>query len=186
MKDSQKEDYSDLISDCLQGSRRAQKRLFERFYSPMYRICMRYAGSTDEADDMISEGFLKVFSNLAMYENTGSFEAWMKQVVIHTALDYRRKYDPKMEMTELSEVPDLEMGYDVNPALSKISSEEIVSLIQRLPPTTRTVFNLFVFEGFSHAEIADQLQMAESTSAWHVNQARGRLKMEIDILNNER
>ncbi|MCQ2283668.1 MAG: sigma-70 family RNA polymerase sigma factor [Bacteroidales bacterium] len=176
-----------LISDCQQGSRRAQHKLFKHFYSRMYQVCMRYASNTDEADDMLNEGFLKVFSNLDKYENTGSFESWMKRVIVNAALDFRRKYAPNVVMTDLSEVVETtEVGYDVNPALAKMSSEELIGLIQKLPPTTRMVFNLFVFENYSHAEIAQQLSITEGTSAWHVNAARTRLKNEIVLLNNER
>lgn len=174
------------IAGCRQGIHRFQQKLFQHYYSPMLRLCMRYADSTDEAEDMLNEGFLKVFSNLDKYEDTGSFESWMKRVMVNAALDYRRKYDAQISFTDISEVEDsLEMGFDLNRAVDKISSEELISLIQQLPPTTRTVFNLFVFEGFSHAEIAEQLGMSVGTSSWHVNAARTRLKNEICKRNNE-
>lgn len=174
------------IADCKKGNHRAQHKLFKHFYADMYQVCMRYASSTDEADDMLNEGFLKVFSNLDKYENTGSFESWMKRVMVNAALDYRRKYDNHAEMTDLDAVAETTaIGYDVNQALSKMTSEDLVSLIQQLPPMTRTVFNMFVFENYSHAEIAQQLNMSEGTSAWHVNAARTRLKNEIYKLNNE-
>lgn len=174
------------LEGCRKGDRRAQQQLFKHFYSPMFRVCMRYAGSTDEAEDMLNEGFLKVFSNLDKYENTGSFESWMKRVMVNAALDHRRKYDSKVATTDLAEVADtVEVGYDVNAAIGRLSSEAIIALIQQLPPTTRTVFNLFVFDGCSHAEIAQRLGMSEGTSAWHVNAARTRLKNEIAKMNNE-
>lgn len=174
------------LEGCREGNRRAQQKLFKHFYSPMFRLCMRYADSTDEAEDMLSEGFLKVFSNLDKYENTGSFESWMKRVMLNAALDYRRKFSPKAELTDISEVAETDrIGYDVNAAIGSLSSEAIISLIQQLPPMTRTVFNLFVFDGFSHSEIAQQLNISEGTSAWHVNAARTRLKNEIFKMNNE-
>ena len=174
------------LEGCRNGNPRAQQKLFKHFYSPMFRICMRYADSTDEAEDMLSEGFLKVFSNLHKYENTGSFESWMKRVMVNAALDYRRKYSPKAEMTDLETVAESDaIGFDVNSAVAHMTSESILLLIQQLPPMTRTVFNLFVFDGFSHAEIAGQLNISEGTSAWHVNAARTRLKNEIVKMNNE-
>ena len=149
-------------------------------------ICMRYAGSTDEAADMLNEGFLKVFSNLDKYENTGSFEAWLKRVVCNAALDYRRKYDRTVTFIELEDIPDNRLADNsMNDAVSRMSSQEMVELIQLLPPVTRTVFNLFVFEGYSHSEIASQLNMTENTSAWHVNQARTKLKAAIMKCDNE-
>lgn len=174
------------LEGCRNGSPRAQQKLFKHFYSSMFRLCMRYADSTDEAEDMLSEGFLKVFSNLDKYENTGSFESWMKRVMINAALDHRRKYAPKAEMTDLADVAESEqIGYDVNAAVGALSSEAIISLIQQLPPMTRTVFNLFVFDGYSHAKIAQQMGISEGTSAWHVNAARTRLKNEIVKMYNE-
>lgn len=168
------------VRACRAGNARAQRKLFKRFYSTVMGVCMRYAGSTDEAADMLNEGFLKVFSNLDKYEDTGSFEAWMKRVVCNAALDYRRKYDKGVDLVDLDEVSDNHLAdYQVNDAVAKISSQEIVGLIQQLPSVTRTVFNMFVFEGFSHSEIAQQLNITENTSAWHVNNARTRLKNAI-------
>ena len=174
------------VQDCLSGSTRAQHKLFKHFYCTVMSVCMRYAGSTDEAADMLNEGFLKVFSNLHKYENSGSFEAWMKRVVCNAALDYRRRYDKNVELVDIDEVQDTNLSdYTMNDAISKISSNEIVGLIQQLPPVTRVVFNMFVFEGFSHREIAQQLNMSENTSAWHVNQARSRLKEALIKYDNE-
>ncbi len=168
------------VHACRAGNARAQRKLFKHFYSTVMGICMRYAGSTDEAADMLNEGFLKVFSNLDKYEDTGSFEAWMKRVVCNAALDYRRMYDKRVDMVDLDEVSDNHLtDYHVNDAVAKMFSQEIVGLIQQLPAVTRTVFNMFVFEGFSHSEIAQQLNITENTSAWHVNNARTRLKNAI-------
>ena len=174
------------VQDCRKGSVRAQHKLFKYFYGSVMAMCMRYAGSTDEAADMLNEGFLKVFSNLHKYENSGSFEAWLKRVVCNAALDYRRKYDKIVELVDIDGLQDSHFSdFAINEAISKISSDEIVLLIQQLPPVTRVVFNMFVFDGFSHREIAQQLNMSENTSAWHVNQARSRLKEAIKQYNNE-
>ena len=174
------------VHDCRKGNTRAQHKLFKYFYGSVMNVCMRYAGSTDEAADMLNEGFLKVFSNLDKYENSGSFEAWLKRVVCNAALDYRRRYDKKVELVDIDEVQDSHLSdFNVNDAISNISSNEIVGLIQQLPPVTRTVFNMFLFEGFSHREIAQQLNITESTSAWHVNNARYRLKEALKLYDNE-
>ena len=179
-------EVQDWIRACREGNARAQHKLFKHFYSVVMHICMRYAGSSDEAADMLNEGFLKVFSNLDKYENTGSFEAWLKRVVSNAALDYRRKYVKEVDLVELDGLPDMQLAdYSVNDAVSKMSSQELVELIQLLPPVTRTVFNLFVFEGFSHKEIAQQMGITENTSAWHVNSARAKLKEAIKKMNDE-
>ena len=143
-------------------------------------------GFGNGAADMLNEGFLKVFSNLDKYENSGSFEAWLKRVVCNAALDYRRRYDKNVEFVDIDEIQEVHLSdYNVNDAISKISSNEIVRLIQQLPPVTRMVFNMFLFEGFSHREIAQQLNITENTSAWHVNNARNRLKEELKQFDNE-
>jgi len=135
---------------------------------------------------MLNEGFLKVFSNLDKYENTGSFEAWLKRVICNAALDYRRKYDKQVCLVDLDEVTDVQLAdCSFNEAVSRMSSQELVGLIQLLPPMSRTVFNMFVFEGFSHKEIADQLGISENTSAWHVNSARAKLKEAIKEIYDE-
>ena len=170
-------EVQEWVSACREGNARAQRKLFKHFYSMAMQICMRYAGSTDEAADMLNEGFLKVFSNLDKYESTGSFEAWLKRVVSNAALDYRRRYVQQVELVELDGLPDMQLAdYSVNDAVANISSQELIGLIQTLPPVTRTVFNMFVFEGFSHREIAGEMGITENTSAWHVNSARSKLK----------
>ena len=182
MSERKNDELARWVEGCKEGSRRAQHKLFKHFYSPMLRLCIRYADSTDEAEDMLSEGFMKVFSNIGKYETTGSFESWMKRVMVNAALDHRRKYGAKVGFTDIDEVAEsTAMGYDVNSALARMEA-----MIQQLPPATRTVFNLFVFDGFSHAEIAQQLDITENTSAWHVNAARTRLKNEIYKRNNDR
>lgn len=165
------------VCACRKGNAWAQRKLFKHFYSTAMQICMRYAGSSDEAADMLNEGFLKVFSNLDKYESTGSFEAWLKRVVSNAALDYRRRYVQQVELVELDGLQEVQIAdYSMNDAVSNISSRELIGLIQTLPPVTRTVFNMFVFEGYSHREIAEEMGITENTSAWHVNSARSKLK----------
>ncbi len=174
------------VDDAREGSPRAQHKLFKHYYGLMYSVCMRYADSTDEADDMLNEGFLKVFSNLDKYENTGSFEAWMRRVVVNAALDYRRKYGMKFETSELEQISNTTfVSTGANDAIARMSADELVALVQQLPPNMRTVFNMYVMEGYSHAEIAQSLGITESTSAWHLNHARNRLKKEISKMYNE-
>jgi len=180
-------EVQEWIRACREGNSRAQRKLFKHFYSLVMRICMRYAGSTDEAADMLNEGFLKVFSNLDKYENTGSFEAWLKRVVCNAALDYRRRFVKKVDFVNIDEMPDTKQIADeaVNDAVARISSQELVELIQQLPPVTRMVFNMFVFEGYSHRDIALALNITENTSAWHVNSARSKLKEAISKMNDD-
>lgn len=179
-------EVQEWVRACREGNARAQRKLFKHFYGLVMRICMRYAGSTDEASDMLNEGFLKVFSNLDKYENTGSFEAWLKRVVCNAALDYRRRFVKQVDFVNIDDLPDMQVADDaVNDAVARMSSQELVGMIQKLPPVTRTVFNMFVFEGFSHRDIALELNITENTSAWHVNSARTKLKDAISKMYDE-
>lgn len=173
-------DYSQLIADCIAEKRQAQHLLFKTFYSKMFHVCYRYASCYEEAQDMLNEGFIKIFKNLDKFKNSGSFEAWMKRVMANAALDFQRKHKSTIETVEYDAVDNGSMvQFDENTALSKISSDELMSLIQKLPFMSKSVFNLYVFEDYSHAEIAEILQIKEGTSHWHLNFARTKLKQLI-------
>lgn len=176
---SKQQDYSQLIADCIDGKRAAQHRLFKLFYSKLFHLCYRYAQNKDEAQDMLNEGFIKIFENLHKYKPEGSFEAWLKRVMVNAALDYQRRYCNHAEVS-MEDLQELSWeGVDQNAAISKLSSDELMMMIQQLPPTSKAVFNLYVFEGYSHTEIAEMLDMKEGTSHWHLNFARTKLKMMI-------
>jgi RNA polymerase sigma-70 factor, ECF subfamily len=179
-KQKQEKDFSQLIADCISEKRDAQHKLFKTFYSKMFHVCYRYASSYEEAQDMLNEGYLKIFSNLTKYKNEGSFEAWMKRVMANAALDYQRKHKSNIDTVDYDSVEATSMlHFDENNAISKISSDELMMLIQTLPFMSRSVFNLYVFEDYSHAEIAEILQIKEGTSHWHLNFARTKLKQLI-------
>ena len=168
-----------IVKECLQGNTKSQRKLFKTFYSCAMTVCMRYANSSEEAEDMLNEGFVKVFSNLDKYKEMNTFEAWLKRVVASAALDYRRKFIKDVDFVNFDDVSYDIPDQNVSTALSQISAKEMMNFVQSLPETSKIVFNMFVFEGFSHAEIAKTLQITESTSAWHVNNARNRLKKMI-------
>jgi RNA polymerase sigma-70 factor (ECF subfamily) len=173
-------DYTQLIADCQNGSSRAQQLLFKTFYGMIFKVCMRYAKSYEEAQDMLSESFLKIFTHLDQYKTTGSFESWITTLSTHAAIDYLRKYSPKWEAVNMDDVNEAnELTSVENGALARLSSQDLMQLIQQLPQQSRTVFNLFVFEGYSHAEIAKILNIKEGTSFWHLNFARKELKKKI-------
>lgn len=174
-----------LVENCREGNASAQRKMFKTFYNCAMGVCMRYADDKDEASDMLSEGFIKVFSNLDKYDGKGAFEAWLKRVVANAALDFRKKFHKNVDIVDIEETPEeFHNDYSLADAVSRISSKEIVAMIQQLPATTRTVFNMFAFEGYSHSEIATALNITENTSAWHVNNARNRLKKAITTNQN--
>ena len=184
-KHSTEDQLRTMIAECKAGKRKAQHQFFKLFYGTAMAICMRYAKDREEAEDMLNEGFLKVFTQIGKYEESGSFDAWFKKVIINTAIDYQRKYKTLTPTTSFDELPEISINSTTeNEALSKISTDELLALIQQLPPTSRSVFNLYVFEEYPHAEIAKMLDMKEGTSHWHLNFARNKLKQLITERNH--
>ena len=170
-----------LIEGCKKGQRRAMHRLFKTYYGLLFTVCMRYAHCYEDAQDMVNEGFMKIFAGLENYQPTGSFEAWMKTIMVNAALDYLRNYRANGETVNYDDMPDdVLLNHDENEALAKMSTDELMQLIQHLPLMSRTVFNLYVFEDKPHAEIAKILNIKEGTSHWHLNFARTKLKEAIE------
>ncbi|MFZ4632863.1 MAG: RNA polymerase sigma factor [Saprospiraceae bacterium] len=168
-------DYSEdfLVDSLMKQDRRAQQYLYEQHYGRMMGICLRYAGTKDEALDLLHEGFIKIFQHIGRYKPGTSLGSWMRTIMVNTCIDYyrralrRRTDDIDDAYTLSSDDPD---------ALSHLTEQEILEAVQMLSPAYRAVFNLFVVEGYSHKEIADALQITESTSRSNLVKARIKLK----------
>jgi len=171
----------DIIAGCRKNNRAVQEHLYKVYYCVFLKVCARYAKSMQDAEQLLNDGFLKVFTQIDKFSNTGSFEGWMKKVMVNTCLDYLRSNYLKEEMTmHVNAMPIEESNLSVsNEGLESIEFRELLTIIQGLPSMTRTVFNLFVFEGFNHKEISEQLDISEGTSHWHVHQARNMLQKKI-------
>lgn len=159
----------DIISGCIKGERQWQKRLYESYASKMLGVCMRYAKDRSEAEDMLQEGFIKVFQNIEKFKSEGSFEGWIRRIMVFTAINvfkYRnRKFKEDLDQS----------NYDApyqNDIIDKISAKEIIMLMQHMPEGYRLVFNLYANEGYTHKEIADILNIAEGTSKSQYARAR--------------
>lgn len=168
----------DFIQACARHEEWAQKLLYEEFYGSMLALCLRYANNREDAVDILHEGFIKVFKNIHRYCPDTSLPSWIKRVMVNTAIDYyrksiRRRTDDIEEAFELSSVEA--------DAVSRCSEQQILEAIQQLSPAYRTIFNLYVIEGFSHKEIADMLHITESTCRSNLVKARTKLK---DILSS--
>jgi len=169
-----------IVEGCLQEERWAQKALYDKYYGKMMGVCMRYSNNYEDSRDIHNEGFIKVFRYLARYKIGTSLECWIRRIMINTAIDFYRK--AVRHRTE-----DIETVYH-NPTkdadvLSHISAQEIMKVIQKLPPSYRAVFNLYAIEGYSHKEIAKQLGISESTSRSNLVKARIKLKELLKALN---
>lgn len=169
----------EIIEGCLRQKRECQQELFRRYAGKMLAVCMRYARHHMEAEDVLQDAFIKVFDHLHQFQNKGSFEGWIRRVVVNTAL---KTFDRK---SFTHEQYGLEVREDYSAAEPKVfaqlNEEELLGLIARLPEGYRIVFNLYAIEGYSHAEIADMLGVQESTSRSQLVKARKMLQaMVID------
>jgi RNA polymerase sigma factor (sigma-70 family) len=165
-----------LVQACVRQERWAQQRLYEEYYGKMMSICLRYANYEDEAQDMLHEGFIKVFRYISSYKTGTSLSAWIRTVIVNTCIDHYRK-NQRRRAEDIDQVVGL---YKDEPnALDHISAEEILRMVQDLSPAYRMVFNLHVVEGYSHKEIASLLDITESTSRSNLVKARHKLQEAI-------
>ncbi len=168
-----------LVEACINGERRSQQKFYQTFYGRMMPVCMRYADNREEAKDILHDGFIKVFANLGQYEFKGSLEGWIKKIVTNTAIDAVRK--KKFLMVELEENRNYEGiidDYNENieyEQYNQMKVEVIMTLIQKLSPMYKIVFNLYVFEELSHKEIAEQLNINIGTSKSNYAKAKRNL-----------
>lgn len=160
---------NDLIDGCLQGDRKMQHELYQRFAPKMYGVCLRYAANAAEAEDILQEGFIKVFGKLQSFRREGSFEGWVRRIFVNTAIEHFRK------KSYLQPITDKEEGsYEAKSlsVLDSLAEKDIIGLVQQLSPGYRTVFNLYVIEGYTHREIAEQLGISEGTSKSQLSRAK--------------
>jgi RNA polymerase sigma factor (sigma-70 family) len=175
------DDIQIVIRGCLNNDRRAQEELYKRFYPAMMSLCLRYVRSREDAIEVLNDAFLKVFRQIGRYDAArAALYTWMRTIVINTALDSLRK-QKAIRDREMQPGGEEEPGID-NEALAKLSGDELLAMILRLPVTTRLVFNLYIVDGYAHKEIASLLSISEGTSRWHLNDARRQLKMIINLM----
>ncbi len=169
-----------LVDSCQKGDRRSQEELFKAFYGKMLTVCARYANDMDEAQDILQDGFIKVFSSLGSFNNKGSLEGWIRRIVVNNAIDYvRKKRDFLVKFSDDSKIEDVHSydDYDVEgEKLTKLKAEKVIDLIQDLSPAYRTVFNMYIIENYTHKEIAEKLNISIGTSKSNLAKAKGKLK----------
>ncbi len=167
----------ELIKQCLDGNAKAQKQFYERYAPKLWPVCLRYAKNRMSAEDIMQEGFIRIFRYLENYKGEGSFEGWLRRTMVNTAINYYKKNLKRSEERNIDNVFGLKND-DVD-AVSQMTAEEIVSVIQTLPDGYRTIFNLFVVEGYPHKEIAKMLDISENTSKSQLSRARVILQEKI-------
>lgn len=169
-----------LLQDCINGSRKSQKELYNLFASKMFLICLRYTKNQMDAEDVLQEGFVKLFNNLHKFRCEGSFEGWVRRIFVNTAIEHTRR---KRLTTGVSEGLENSVVDKHNNALDNLYEKDLISSANTLSDGYRTVFNLYAIEGYSHKEIASQLGITESTSKSQFSRAKAILR---GMLNGKR
>jgi RNA polymerase sigma factor (sigma-70 family) len=181
-----KEQLKQIIEGCLRNDRRSQEAIFKLFYGKMMVVCMRYTNDKDTAQEVLQEGFMKVFEKLGAFDYKGSFEGWVRRIVANTAIDSIRRSKKNPILTDNDN--DFKIGGEnpmeeqENIELGEVKAEMAMAAIQKLSPAYRTVFNLYVLEEYSHKEIAEMLGISEGTSKSNLAKAKMNLQK---ILNQQ-
>ena len=179
--DNQSIDEQKLIAGCVKGERWAQKTLYEMYAPVLMSVCVRYVGDYETARDVLQDGFIKLFTKIEMYSGTGSFAGWVRRIFVTTALEFLRKNDALKQSLNINEYNEAIENSEVS-VIDQISANDLMKIILELPDGYRTVFNLYVLEDFSHAEIAGMLNITENTSRSQFMRARKLLQLKVQKL----
>ena len=167
-----------LVNECVKGNARAQRMLFDKFAGKMMSVCLRYAKSTEQAEDVLQDGFVKVFMKLSDYKKEGSLEGWVRRIMVNTALDQIRK---EVKFKGNLDIEDVGYKIENNAFITEqLMAEDLMKLVRAMPDGYRIVFNMFAIEGYSHAEIAETLGVTENTSKSQYSRARAYLRERLE------
>jgi len=171
-------EIKNIIKGCLNGDRRDQELLYRRHAAKLYAVCLQYSGNDEEARDILQEGFIKIFENLVHYKHEGSFEGWMRRIVVNTALEKYRNRHNLYRVDDIDTIPEQDAEPD-NMDYSGLGVSDLLDIIRELPPKYRMVFNLYAIEGYSHKEISKMVNISEGTSKSNLSRARVILQRRV-------
>ena len=170
-----------ILTGCLRNDATAQKELYNRYSPKMLSVCFRYAHNREDAEDMLQEGFIKVFSQIHTFQSKGAFEGWVRRVIVHTCINILKKNKKFNESVDIIHASGVQVREESVPSI--IQAKQVIDCIRILPIGYRTVLNLYAIEGYNHKEIAEMLDIEESTSRSQYTRARAMLE---DILVKKR
>jgi len=173
----------EMLEGCMAKDSKAQRYLYERYKRIMTGVCMRYADRYEEAQDIVQNGFIKVFKKIDTFSGKGSLEGWIRRIMVNTALDHLRSNKAERFNVNIEDV-DYKLKKD-ELILDALQAEDLLKLIRELPIGYRTVFNLYAIEGYSHKEIADQMDISENTSKSQYSRARALLKKKLSEIESQ-
>jgi RNA polymerase sigma factor (sigma-70 family) len=171
-------EIKNIINGCLKGSRKDQELLYRRYAARLYAVCLQYSGNDEEARDILQEGFIKIFENLVHYKYEGSFDGWVRRIMVNTALEKYRSKHNLYRVDDIDRIPELDAEPD-NEDYAGLEARDLMEIIRELPPRYRIVFNLFAIEGYSHKEISDMMSISEGTSKSNLSRARVILQRRV-------
>jgi RNA polymerase sigma factor (sigma-70 family) len=167
-----------IIKGCLEGNRRDHELLYRRYAPKLYSVCIQYSGNDEDARDILQEGFIKIFENLIHYKHEGSFEGWIRRIIVNTALERFRNVHSLYRIDDIDSITELEAEPD-NEDFAGLAAFDLLYIIRELPPKYRMVFNLYAIEGYSHREISKMLNISEGTSKSNLSRARVILQRRV-------
>ena len=166
----------DIIKGCVSGNTDAQGALFKKYAKMLYGVCIRYTKDQTAAEDVLHEGFIKIFTKISSYKGKGSFEGWMRRIMVNTALERYRK---NFQMYAVSEISDSDIGINTNSIISNLSAQDLLNLVKELPAAYKLVFNMYAIDGYSHKEISEILNISVGTSKSNLSRARKILQKKV-------
>ena len=173
------EELEYIVRECASGNVRAQEKLYRMLAPKMFGVCLRYAKDSTEAEDNLQEGFIRVFTHIKKFRHEGSLEGWVRRIMVNVSLEKYRKQHVLHPVEDVSVFEQENFSDDI---IEKITANELIELIQELPPRYRMVFNLFVMEGMNHKEISETMEISEGTSKSNLARARDILKRKVTKL----
>jgi RNA polymerase sigma-70 factor (ECF subfamily) len=180
------ENLEQLIEDCKAGKRQAQSELYRQFAPKLYGVCLRYSRDSTEAEDTLHEGFINIFNKIGQFAHKGSFEGWMKRVMVNIALE---KFRSRYKVLPVEDVSIYDSRSTAPDVYADLAAEQLLELIQELPPRYKMVFNLYAIDGYNHKEIAEQMGINEGTSKSNLSRARKILQdriFELGLVDEEK
>jgi RNA polymerase sigma factor (sigma-70 family) len=171
----------EIINGCLRGETAAQEKLYKQYYTTLLKICARYVENMSDAEILLNDSYYKAFQHLSTYQFKGSFEGWLKRITVNTCVDYIRSKEFQKGRKTI-EIKEFSLNHSVQPEddfIGKLEFHSLLKMIQELPNNMKAVFNLYVFEEYSHKQIGEELRMTENNSQWHLHQARKMLREKI-------
>jgi RNA polymerase sigma-70 factor (ECF subfamily) len=178
-----KDSEETLIRGCQQGNPAAQRDLYNKYSRKMLGVCQRYVNRQAEAEDIMIEGFMRVFDKIGQFKSEGSFEGWVRRIMVNEALGYIRKNKSLFLSVDVEDVHNEPATFHVDG--DELAAQDLLQLVQELPQGYRTVFNLFAIEGYSHEEIAGMLGISENTSKSQLSRARALLQKKLAALQKK-